>query len=51
MDLHPKDTLDANEHMALLAEYATLRDEILKRIDLRQQLISMTLTIAAVFLG
>lgn len=34
-----------------MAECATLRGEILKRIDLRQQLMSMTLTIAAVFLG
>ncbi|MBZ0289043.1 MAG: hypothetical protein K8I30_15600 [Anaerolineae bacterium] len=43
--------LDPDRRAALLAEYATLREEILRRIELRQQLISITLTIAAVFLG
>jgi hypothetical protein len=32
-------------------EYRTLRDEILRRIEMRQQLVSITLTIAAAFLG
>ena len=32
-------------------EYTALRGEILKRIELRQQLISITLTLAGVFLG
>ena len=32
-------------------EYNSLRAEILKRIELRQQLISITLTLAGVFLG
>jgi hypothetical protein len=32
-------------------EYKTLRDEILRRIDSRQQVISITLTIAGAFLG
>jgi hypothetical protein len=32
-------------------EYSTLRSEILKRIGLRQQFMSITLTIAGVFLG
>ena len=32
-------------------EYNSLRSEILKRIELRQQLISITLTLAGVFLG
>ena len=32
-------------------EYVALRSEILKRIELRQQLISITLTLAGVFLG
>jgi hypothetical protein len=32
-------------------EYQTLRDEILKRIDLRQQVVSIALTATAVFLG
>lgn len=32
-------------------EYKTLRDEILKRMDLRHQMVSVTLTIAGAFLG
>ena len=32
-------------------EYNSLRSEIIKRIELRQQLISITLTLAGVFLG
>jgi hypothetical protein len=32
-------------------EYNTLRDEVIKRIELRQHFVSMTLTIAGVFLG
>jgi hypothetical protein len=36
---------------ALQMEYSALRDEILKRMDLRQQFVAMTLTIAGVFLG
>ncbi|MBI5667083.1 MAG: hypothetical protein HZC41_03675 [Chloroflexi bacterium] len=32
-------------------EYATLREEMLKRIDSRQQTISITLTLAGAFLG
>jgi len=32
-------------------EYTALREEILKRIESRQQLISITLTIAAAVLG
>jgi len=32
-------------------EYISLRGEILKRIELRQQIISVTLTLAGVFLG
>jgi hypothetical protein len=35
----------------IATEYNALRDEILKRIELRQQFVSMTLTIAGVFLG
>jgi hypothetical protein len=35
----------------IVAEYNSLRDEILKRIELRQQAISITLTIAGIFLG
>jgi hypothetical protein len=32
-------------------EYSALREEILRRIELRQQFVSITLTIAAAFLG
>lgn len=32
-------------------EYNSLRSEILKRIELRQQIISITLTLAGIFLG
>lgn len=32
-------------------EYNSLRSEILKRIELRQQIVSITLTLAGVFLG
>jgi hypothetical protein len=35
----------------LAVEYKALRDEIVKRIGLRQQTLSITLTIAGVFLG
>jgi energy-coupling factor transporter transmembrane protein EcfT len=43
--------LDPEVKSAMLVEYATLRDEILRRLDLRQQLLSLNLTIAAVFFG
>ena len=32
-------------------EYTTLRSEILKRIEMRQQIVSITLSLAGVFLG
>jgi ABC-type polysaccharide/polyol phosphate export permease len=32
-------------------EYETLRDEIIKRVELRQQLLSITLGFAGAFLG
>jgi hypothetical protein len=32
-------------------EYASLRGEILKRIEMRQQIVSITLTLAGIFLG
>jgi hypothetical protein len=42
-------TTPLSEHWQL--EYSALRDEILRRIELRQQFVSITLTIAAAFLG
>lgn len=36
---------------AVEMEYATCREEILRRLDSRQQMISITLTIAGAFLG
>jgi hypothetical protein len=43
--------LDDKTSAAVLLEYESLREEILKRIELRQQFVSITLTLAAVFLG
>lgn len=39
------------EMRGLELEYTTLRNEILKRIELRQQIIAVALTLAGVFLG
>ncbi len=39
------------ERAGLLLEYGALREEILKRVDLRHQILSITLTLAGVFLG
>ena len=44
------DCVDA-EKRGLVLEYETLRGEILKRIEMRQQIVAVTLTIAGVFLG
>jgi hypothetical protein len=41
----------ADLRFAVEVEYRALRDEILKRIELRQQHIALTLTIAGAFLG
>lgn len=40
-----------SDHSHLEMEYQSLRAEILKRMDLRQQMVSVTLTIAGAFLG
>ena len=45
------DSDEQKDTAGLVLEYDALRDEILKRIELRQQFVSMTLTIAGVFLG
>jgi hypothetical protein len=37
--------------LGLELEYKTLRDEIVKRIELRQQIVAVTLTLAGVFLS
>jgi hypothetical protein len=37
--------------VGLQMEYSTLRDEFLRRIEMRQKLMELTLTIAAAFLG
>lgn len=42
---------EATDRKAVEMEYAALRDEILQRIELRQQLLSLTLGFAGVFLG
>lgn len=46
----PKPTKPTNVHGVDL-EYSFLRNEILKRIELRQQIISITLTLAGIFLS
>jgi hypothetical protein len=38
-------------HATTETEYATLREEVLRRIDSRQQTLSVTLTLAGAFLG
>jgi hypothetical protein len=50
MDRHP-DGAGSVDVSKLAIEYNALRDEIVKRIGLRQQTLSITLTIAGVFLG
>jgi hypothetical protein len=44
-------TPTATELRGMELEYTALRSEILKRIELRQQVISVTLTLAGAFLG
>ena len=43
--------LSEGEQRTIEMEYASLRGEILKRIELRQQIVSVTLTLAGIFLG
>jgi hypothetical protein len=47
----PEDAPIAAPARALELEYNSLRAEILKRIELRQQIVSMMLTLAGIFLG
>ncbi|MEW6716235.1 MAG: hypothetical protein AB1345_01840 [Chloroflexota bacterium] len=44
-------TLQPNEFQMVKAEYDTLREEILKRIDIRHQIVSLHLIIAGTFLS
>jgi len=46
-----KDDSSSINLSGLELEYTSLRGEILKRIDLRQQIISITLTLAGIFLS
>ena len=39
------------ERRGIELEYTTLRSEILKRIEMRQQIVSIALTLAGIFLG
>lgn len=50
MNLSDEDTLEVRKPSPEL-EYASLREEVLKRIESRQQVISIALTIAGAFLG
>lgn len=45
------DVIDLTTKPGPMQEYTALRSEILKRIELRQQLISITLTLAGAFLA
>lgn len=40
-----------SERRGIELEYTTLRSEILKRIEMRQQIVSIALTLAGIFLG
>lgn len=42
---------ESREHAGLVLEYGALRDEIMKRIDVRHQVLSIAFTLAGVFLG
>ncbi len=50
MNMPDEDTIEVPRPIAE-TEYASLREEVLKRIESRQQLISIALTIAGAFLG
>jgi hypothetical protein len=50
MSTSPDDSINAIR-LGIQMEYKALRDESLKRIELRQQLATITLTLAGVFLG
>lgn len=50
MDTNPTPNVEVSVDK-LATEYQSLRDEIVKRIELRQQFASITLAIAGVFLG
>lgn len=43
--------LSESDKRVIEMEYGSLRGEILKRIELRQQIVSVTLTLAGIFLG
>ncbi|MGZ9234768.1 MAG: hypothetical protein ACXW4E_04520 [Anaerolineales bacterium] len=43
--------LSEGEKRSIEMEYASLRGEIRKRIEMRQQIVSVTLTLAGIFLG
>lgn len=47
MDVSPKELARTNPEL----EYASLREEVLKRIESRQQTISVAMTLAGAFLG
>jgi uncharacterized membrane protein YqaE (UPF0057 family) len=42
---------DKSEQRGMELEYNTLKSEILKRIEMRQQIVAVALTLAGVFLG
>ena len=50
MNSNPNDDIHV-ERRGIEIEYTTSRSEILKRIELRQQIVSVTLTLAGIFMG
>jgi len=42
---------ESSERAGLALEYGALRDEILKRVDVRHQITSLSLTLTGIFLG
>lgn len=50
MNANPDDSISL-ERRGLELEYTTLRGEIVKRIEMRQQIIAITLTLAGIFLA
>jgi hypothetical protein len=52
-DMSGPDSCESNENNSnlILVEYKSIREDILKRVELRQQILSITLTLTAAFLS
>ena len=47
----PSHTIESGIRFGIVLEHRALRDEILKRIEMRQQIVAVALTLAGVFRG